>query len=125
MMFGRRDFISSLGGLVAASALPSFAKDDPSLFAGRGAYERLVLSYQHVHIGLAKPFSILHISDTHLTESDGRDMESKREFAEKRRRTFGGRQQAALASSLAWAKGRENHAIATRERWEKRRAKRR
>jgi hypothetical protein len=24
-----------------------------------------------------------------------------------------------------WAKGRENHAIATRERWEKRRAKRR
>ena len=98
--FGRRDFLSSLGGLVAASALPSLAKDDPSLFPGRGAYERLVLSYQHVHIGLAKPFSILHISDTHLTEADERDMASKREFAEKRRRTFGGRQQAALESSF-------------------------
>ena len=72
--FGRRDFLSSLGGLVAASALPSLAKDDPSLFPGRGAYERLVLAYQHVHIGLARPFSILHISDTHLTESDERDV---------------------------------------------------
>ena len=112
-VFGRRDFLSSLGGLVAASALPSLAKDDPSLFPGRGAYERLVLSYQHVHIGLAKPFSILHISDTHLTEADERDMASKREFAEKRRRTFGGRQQAALASSLAWAKENVDYVLHT------------
>lgn len=111
--FGRRGFLSSLSGLVAASALPSLAKDDPSLFAGRGVYERLSLSYQRVHIGLAKPFSVLHISDTHLTEADERDAEPKREFAEKRRRTFGGCQQAALASSLAWAKENVDYVLHT------------
>ena len=113
MDFGRRGFLASLGGLVAASSLPAFAKDDPSLFDGRGAYERLNLSYQHVHIGLAKPFSILHISDTHLTEADERDIAFKRDFAEKRRRTFGGRQQAALVSSLTWAKENVDYVLHT------------
>ena len=64
MKFTRRGF---LGGLVAVSALPAIGKDDPTVFPARGKFERLVLAYQHVHIGLEKPFSVLHVSDTHFT----------------------------------------------------------
>ena len=53
--FGRRDFLrlSALGAgsIVAAKALPAFA-DDPSVFPQRGGAERLVLAYQHIHLGL-------------------------------------------------------------------------
>ena len=115
MMFGRRDFISSLGGLVAASALPSFAADDPSVFTSRGKYERLMLAYQRIGAGAAKPFSILHISDTHLSaaypsEADG---EAKLRSMERRTRTFGGRQEEALRDSLEWARNNVDYVLHT------------
>ena len=93
--FSRRDFLRlsalSAGTVVATSALPSFA-DDPSVFPKRGTAERLVLAYQHIPIGLKEPFSILHISDTHLTaaypnEADGAD---KMKSMARRTCTFGG-----------------------------------
>ena len=68
MDISRRHFLQAAGGLVAVSALPAFA-DDPSVFPLRGKYERLVLSYQRIDAGATKPFSVLHISDTHLTEA--------------------------------------------------------
>ena len=37
-------------------------------------------------IGADKPFVILHISDTHLTETDQNDSEERRQFAEDRRK---------------------------------------
>ena len=116
--FGRRDFLrlSALGAgsIVAAKALPAFA-DDPSVFPRRGTAERLVLAYQHIHIGLKEPFSILHISDTHLsatypTEVDGAD---KMKSMERRTRTFGGRQEEALRDSLAWAKDNVDYVLHT------------
>ena len=113
MDISRRGFLSSAGGLVAAAALPAIAKDDPKLFPGRGGYERLMLAYQHVHIGLSKPFSILHISDTHLTETHEGEPEALRKFCEARRRTFGGRQEAALRSSLAWARANVDYVLHT------------
>ena len=112
MAVARRDFLSAFGGLVATAALPSFGEDDPSLFPGRGGAERLILAYQHVHIGLPKPFSVLHISDTHLTEAYPHENE-KLDFAERRRRTFGGRQQEALRDSLAWAKANDDYVLHT------------
>ena len=71
MNLNRRDFLGLAAGgagtIVAASALSAFGKDDPSLFPKRGVVERLAIAYQHIHIGLPQPFSVLHISDTHLT----------------------------------------------------------
>ena len=78
MELSRRNFV---GSLVAAAALPSLAADDPSVFPARGRNERLALAYQHIHLGLDKPFSVLHISDTHLMGVDGRDGEDVRAFA--------------------------------------------
>ena len=115
MVFGRRDFISSLGGLVAASALPSFAADDPSVFPARGAYERLMLAYQRIDAGATAPFSILHISDTHLSSAypDEADAEGKMKSMERRTKTFGGRQEEALRDSLAWARKNVDYVLHT------------
>lgn len=102
----RRDLLKggfALGGLVAASALPSFA-DDPSLFPQRGRFERLSISYRHIKAGAEKPFSVLHISDTHLTAVYPHESEWTRKFMARRSRTFGGRQEEALRDSLDWAK---------------------
>ena len=102
----RREFL--LGGLGLAATKTLFgaepATDAQSLFANRGRYERLSLAYQHVHVGLEKPFSILHISDTHLASAYPHEPEVKQKLTQSRMRTFGGKQEEALAASLAWAK---------------------
>jgi len=106
MLLQRRDFLRSAlaaGTLVATSRLPLFA-DDPALFPKRGTFERLVLAYVHIDAGATKPFSILHISDTHFTEAYPHEDEKERKLKEVRTQTFGGRQEEALRDSLAWAK---------------------
>lgn len=105
----RRQFI---GGLVATAALPAVA-DDPSVFPRRGTWERLVLNYAHIGIGATKPFSVLHISDTHLTAAYPDEPEVKRKLRDGRTRCFGGRQEEALRDSLAWAKENADYVIHT------------
>ncbi len=114
MDISRRSFLTGVGGLVAVSRLPSFA-DNPAVFPERGRYERLQLAYQHVSAGATAPFSILHISDTHLTEAypDEPDAEAKLRNKERRTRTFGGRQEEALRDSLAWAKQNVDYVLHT------------
>ena len=116
MSMTRRDFLRSsglgVGGLLAASALPSFA-DDPALFPGRGRWERLSIVGGHVKAGATKPFSILHISDTHLTAAYPDESEWVRRQAEHRTKTFGGRQEEALRDSLAWAKTHVDYVVHT------------
>ena len=109
----RRNFIGGVGAVIAASALPAFGKDDPSLFPKRGVVERLAVAYQHIHIGLPQPFSVLHISDTHLTAVYDDEPEYLVNFAKKRSKTFGGRQEEALRDSLAWAKMNVDYVIHT------------
>ena len=92
------------GGLVATSSLPGFAADNLDVFAKRGEYERLSLVYRHLQIGIREPFSLLHISDTHLTEADPSEGEKWAQWRDYRRSVFGGLQHAALESSLVWAK---------------------
>ena len=41
-------------------------QDKPEVFPERGRFERLTICYATEEIGLKKPFSVLHISDTHL-----------------------------------------------------------
>lgn len=112
-MLTRRSLLTSLGGLVATSALPSWGEDDPAVFPARGKFERLVLAYQHVHIGLEKPFSVLHISDTHLTAAYADEPAEKQKLHTLRTQTFGGRQEEALRDSLDWAKKNVDYVIHT------------
>ena len=111
----RRDFLRgglALGGIVAVSRLPAFA-DDPAVFPGRGRFERLVLAYQHIDVGAVKPFSILHISDTHLTEAYPDEGEMKQQLKAKRTQCFGGRQEEALRDSLEWARKNVDYVLHT------------
>ena len=114
MDISRRNFLTGVGGLVAVSRLPSFA-DNPAVFPERGKFERLQLAYQHVSAGATAPFSILHISDTHLTEAypDEANAADKLRSKERRTRTFGGRQEEALRDSLAWAKENVDYVLHT------------
>lgn len=105
--------MSSLGGLVATAALPARGEDLPVMFPKRGKYERLALAYQHVHIGLEKPFSVLHISDTHLTAAYADEPEEKQTLHSLRTQCFGGRQEEALRDSLDWAKQNVDYVIHT------------
>ena len=79
----RRDFLKSAfagGALIATAKLPSFGEDDPSLFPQRGKYERLALGYATIRIGATKPFSVLHLSDTHLSEAYPDESETKQKL---------------------------------------------
>ena len=103
-----------MGGLVATSALPGCkTASEGGLFAKRGNFERLAVSYAHIHIGLEKPFSILHISDTHLTAAYDDEPVAQCGTAAKRTQTFGGRQECALASSLDWASRNVDYVLHT------------
>ena len=113
MNLNRRNFIGGVGAVVASAALPVFGKDDPSLFPKRGVVERLAIAYQHIHIGLPQPFSVLHISDTHLTAVYDDEPEYLVKFAKYRAKVFGGRQEEALRDSLAWAKMNVDYVIHT------------
>lgn len=105
----RRQFIS---GLVATAALPAVA-DDPSVFPRRGRWERLVLGYARVEVGATKPFSVLHISDTHLTAAYPDESDVKQKLKAVRTECFGGRQEEALRDSLAWAKDNVDYVLHT------------
>ena len=112
----RRSFLkrmAGMGALVATSQLPALAEDDPTLFPKRGRFERLALNYGTVNIGLEKPFSILHISDTHLTAVYPNEGEKKQQLHKIRTTTFGGRQEEALRDSLDWARQHVDYVVHT------------
>lgn len=109
----RREFLYGFGGLVAVSSLPSYGGGDDGLFSKRGKFERLVLAYQHIDVGATKPFSILHISDTHLSSAYEHESKDKLKLAEIRSATFGGRQEEALRDSLSWAKKNVDYVLHT------------
>lgn len=101
------------GTLIATAELPSLAKDDRSLFPKRGKFERLSLSCATVRVGVEKPFAILHISDTHLTDAYDDEGAIMRKLRDVRRQTFGGSQEAALADSIAWARRNVDYILHT------------
>ncbi len=101
------------GALIATSKLPALAEDNPSVFPQRGQYERMSISYAIVNIGLEHPFSVLHISDTHLSAAYEGENEKKQQLREQRTTTFGGRQEEALRDALAWAKQHVDYIVHT------------
>ena len=96
--------LAGSGFILATSSLPVMAEDDPSVFPKRGVFERVSVSYATIDIGLKKPFSVMHFSDTHLTAAYPGENKNKQILHEKRTQTFGGRQEEALRDSLDWAK---------------------
>ncbi len=78
--------------------------EDLSPFSRRGGFERLSLGMATVEIGLDRPFSVLHISDTHLSAADDDEPPEKQILSLKRTRCFGGRQEEALRDSVLWAR---------------------
>lgn len=118
---GRRDFLKkslAAGVLISTAGLPAFAEDNQEddrlkTFSGRGRFERLSLSYAHIDAGATKPFSILHITDTHLTAAYASEDEKKQLLHTKRTKTFGGLQEKALKDSLAWAKDNVDYILHT------------
>ena len=102
-----------MGALVATSQLPAWAEDKPSVFPQRGSHERMSLSYAVVEIGLERPFSVLHISDSHLTAAYDYENERKRQLRENRTATFGGRQEEALRDALEWARLHVDYVVHT------------
>lgn len=115
-MTSRRTFLqrmAGVGALIATSQLPSFAEDNPTVFPKRGKFERMSMSYAIVNIGLEKPFSVLHISDSHLTAAYSTENEKKQQLHESRTTTFGGRQEEALRDALAWAKQHVDYIVHT------------
>ena len=83
----RRDFLRLSAGTLLASQLPK------PLFAdkvGRKIEAPTSLNIRKIEIpvGIKKPFAALHISDTHLTKVDDRDVERKIMLAASRARWF-------------------------------------
>jgi Predicted phosphohydrolases len=120
-MMDRRGFIrrmAGVGAVIATSALPVVADDEkpaaaPDVFPKRGQYERLSISYGIVKVGAERPFSVLHISDTHLTAAYDRENSKKQQLHDSRTTTFGGHQEEALRDALAWARQHVDYVVHT------------
>ena len=86
MKMNRRNFIQLCGGVILATELPD------NVWA---EVKRPVQILKHLNIkeitipvGCSKPFSALHISDTHISRVDNRDVERKIKLASKRSKLF-------------------------------------
>lgn len=103
----RRTFfrrVCAFGGMVAAADLPALA---------RSKYERINVAYVRIAAGATKPFTLLHVSDTHLTEAYPHESEKKQQLKKIRTDTFGGEQRQALADTLGWAKEHVDYVVHT------------
>ena len=96
--------IATAGGLVAVEALPDPARYPVSRKNEQIPGWRLSMSVNYIslNIGPTRPFSIFHISDTHLKATTDADPQFVREFVKKRFVDWD--PEDALARSVAWAK---------------------
>ena len=100
----RRDFITAGFGFAATAGLPAL---------GRGRFEQLNIAHVRIDAGAERPFSVLHISDTHLTLAGEGEPESIRRHSASRTDTFGGRQLEALETSVEWARHNADYLVHT------------
>ncbi|MGN1359800.1 MAG: metallophosphoesterase family protein [Kiritimatiellia bacterium] len=99
----RRQFLAHCLSAAAVATLPSPPPKPP---AAPVHPHRLTVAYSRIECDLKQPFSLLHISDTHLTEADDEDGSWAGELRRKRSNHFGGRQEEALRASIEWARSR-------------------
>lgn len=85
----------ALGGVAVGSAAfgeNAVAAVEPSPPAGMGPAPACSYSYAHVHAGASSPFSVFHISDSHLTEAAPDEPSAVVSQAKMRTVAFGARQ---------------------------------
>ena len=90
----RGDFIWSA---LALAAMPAQA--------GGATGEKLKAKSISIAAGATKPFSVLHVSDTHLTAVYPHEDKWKQEMSRADTPIFGAKQEEALAEAVAYAKG--------------------
>ncbi len=100
----RRGFILSAASCAAALS---------RLSAGVEVAEPFTVSEAMVTAGASKPFSLLHISDTHLTCALPSDDERLQALSRSRVSAFGGCQEDALRAAFAWAAGNADFVVHT------------
>lgn len=86
----RSEFLKRIGGVLLASQLSEsvFARVAHQAKAIEGPSTLRDVRKIKINVGAAKPFSALHISDSHLTLADSRDVPRKLALAESRHRAF-------------------------------------
>lgn len=113
----RRSFMALCAGggaLLASGRLSAdTVSESEDLLPSRGEFERLSLGMLTLEIGAEKPFSVLHISDTHLAAAYPDENERKVRLSKIRQRQFGGRQLDALRDAVAWARLHDEFIIHT------------
>ena len=75
--------------------------------------EKLQVNGVVVEAGAKKPFSVLHVSDTHLTAAYPHEDKWKQEMARADTPIFGAKQEEALAEAIAYAKAHCNFLLHT------------
>lgn len=112
----RRGFLRRMalaGGVIATSQLPAWADEKVAELRKENRMRDLSFAYGVVNIGLETPFSVLHISDTHLAEAYSHESDKKQKLKANRMDTFGYGQEQALALSLSWAKNNADYLVHT------------
>jgi len=84
--------------------LSSLALTATRAFADGGNAPELNVKEISIEAGAEKPFSVLHVSDTHLTSVYPAEDQWKQEMSRADTPIFGARQEEALAASVAYAK---------------------
>ena len=105
----RKEF---LGGVLMASAnLPVLTS--VSALANVPTGEKIKPKAIEIVAGAKKPFSVLHVSDTHLTAAYPHEDKWKQEMARADTPIFGAKQEEALAEAIAYAKAHCNFLLHT------------
>ncbi|MDO5309994.1 MAG: metallophosphoesterase [Planctomycetia bacterium] len=103
-MLTRRNFLQLTAGVgVVAGASYGSLFDRLGALAQEDDFKDLKINRYTVKVGAEKPFKAVHISDTHITFADEREIERKLKLAEARLHTFPKSVQS-FAASIAYAK---------------------
>ena len=98
----RGEFLWSSIALAAVPAVPNGATG-----------EKLQVNGVVIEVGVQRPFSVLHVSDTHLTAAYPHEDKWKQEMSCADTPIFGAKQEEALAEAIAYAKAHCNFLLHT------------
>ncbi|MBQ9813917.1 MAG: metallophosphoesterase [Thermoguttaceae bacterium] len=105
MPISRRNFLQTALGVGAASAFSFPLFDVPQALADE-AKKDLKIEKFTLNVGATRPFAAVHVSDTHVTFADEREVERKLQLAESRAKYFS-RSEAFHNASVEYAKEKE------------------
>ncbi len=110
MTLNRRDFLKLSASLYASPAV--LLTDYDSMRVGAEELDDLKIERHTINVGAERPFTAVHISDTHITFSDSRDTERTQKLAESRSKYFSKAERYFLAS-VEYAKKKDAYLLHT------------